>query len=252
MAVNLGVPRDGIAEAKVRKMRDAAKRGLLWVAAIAAITVVILVASGEKDEPAPVPPPITTQEGGVAPGDRGAGADERPQGSKPEGGGGGAGAGGRDSGGGRPAADLARERLGREARRTYRAYVEAINARDGEALCDLLAPGFLAELKPAERREDCAATVRASIGYEDPRRFPVWEQTVLTGFEQIAAEPDRRRARVTASVITRFADRTEPSVESDIAYLGPVGGELRLLKASGVLWRAVGKPDYPPTVISPP
>ena len=230
-------------------MRVAAKNALLWVAAVVAVAAVVVVFSGEKDEPAPAPTPTvaetakpTGQPPGesprTGPGEKEKPGTERPDGTRPE---------GATSG-----REIIRERIAREAERAYRAYVEAINARDGEALCDLLAPGFLGELKPAVRREDCAATMAASIGYEDPRRYPVWERTVLTGFEQIAAEAGSGRARVTASVITRFADRTEPSVESDIAYLGPIAGEMRLLKASGALWRAVGKPDYPPRVISPP
>ena len=235
-------------------MRVAARNALLWAAAVAAVAVVVVVVWGEKDEPSPAPSPLTG-ETGLTDEVGGSGSPSAPAGT----GGDGSGQAGPEGDDGSPppedvrsGREIIRERTAREAERTYRDYVAAINARDGEALCRLLAPGFLGELKPAVRREDCAATMAASIGYEDPRRFPVWEETVLTGFEQIAPEAGTGEARVTASVITRFADRTEPSIESDIAYLGPIAGEMRLLKASGALWRAVGKPDYPPSVISPP
>lgn len=251
--MNLGAGLDGIGVAKVRKMREAGRRVLLWAAAVAAVAAVVILVSGEKDEPDEPSAPVAVEEEAAAPT-----APGEPGGGPAGGGGGGRPAGKQEGGSSPPAGDersgreIIRERIARDAGRTYRAYVAAINARDGEALCELLAPGFLGELAPAVRREDCAATMRASIGYEDPRRFPVWEETVLTGLEQVAAQPATGQARVTAAVITRFSDRTEPSVESDIAYLGPIAGEMRLLKASGVLWRAVGKPDYPPSVISPP
>ena len=256
MASNLGGRRDGIAGAKVRKMRDAAKRTVGWALAVAAVAAVVILVSGEKDEPAPAPVPsaeeaVETEDeldpgSGSGPGEETGGGDQ--------GGEGGAGPESEEPGDGPSGAEIARERLVREAERTYRAYVAAINAREGAALCRLLAPGFVAELDPEVSRGDCAATMRAAIGYEDPRRFPVWEKTILSGFEQVAADPQTAEARVTASVITRFADRTEPSVESDIAYLGRTDGSDRLvlLKASGILWRAVGKPDYPPSVITPP
>jgi hypothetical protein len=239
-------------------MRDAAKRTVGWALAVAAVAAVVILVSGEKDEPAPAPVPSVEEtvetEDVPAPG-RGSGPGEETGGGRQDD------QGEQDDAGeaaepddGPSQAEIARERLAREAERTYRAYVAAINARDGAALCRLLAPGFLAELDPEVSRGDCAATMHAAIGYEDPRRFPVWEKTILSGFEQIAADPDAAEARVTAAVITRFADRTEPSVESDIAYLGRTAGSERLvlLKASGILWRAVGKPDYPPSVITPP
>jgi hypothetical protein len=257
MASNLGARRDGIAGAKVRKMRDAAKRTLGWALAVAAVATVVILASGEKDEPAPAPVPSADETVETvdepAPGSADGSGTEADGGEQDEDGDANEGE-AAEPGDGPSQAEIARERLGRAAERTYRAYVAAINARDGAALCRLLAPGFLAELDPEVSRGDCAATMHAAIGYEDPRRFPVWEKTILSGFEQIAADPDAAEARVTAAVITRFADRTEPSVESDIAYLGRTAGSERLvlLKASGILWRAVGKPDYPPSVITPP
>ena len=101
----------------------------------------------------------------------------------------------------------------------YRAYVDAINERDGEALCSLLAPDAVRGLRPPVDRGSCARSLTASIGYEDPRGFPVWERTVLNGIESVSVGDDPGTVRLTAATLTEFADRAEPSVESDIAYL---------------------------------
>jgi hypothetical protein len=148
--------------------------------------------------------------------------------------------------------EAARAPASRAAIRTYRDYLAAINRRDGGRLCELLAPGSLRELDPPRGRGGCAATIRSSIGYEDPRGYPVWAETVLSGIESVAVDPSLDQARVTAAVVTRFADRTQPSVESDIAYLERRADGWRLAKPSGVLYRAVGKPEFPPEVLSPP
>ena len=49
--MNLGGGLDGNAVAKVRKMRDAGKRLLLWTLAVVAVAAVVVPVSGEKDEP---------------------------------------------------------------------------------------------------------------------------------------------------------------------------------------------------------
>jgi hypothetical protein len=84
----------------------------------------------------------------------------------------------------------------------------------------------------------------SSIEYADPRGFPVWEETILAGVHAVQPSGNASEARITADVVTRFADRTEPSVESDIAYLERADRDWRLAKASGTLYRAVGKPDF--------
>ena len=145
-------------------------------------------------------------------------------------------------------------RAEREAEDAYAGYVEAIDSKDGEALCAMLPADAISLLKPPVERGGCAATLRASIGYRDPRGFPVWKSTDLTGFERTSVSADLTSARLTASVVTEFADRTEPSVENDIAYMERAGAESawRLAKPSSVLYRAIGRPEPPPSVISPP
>ncbi len=149
------------------------------------------------------------------------------------------------------AEDRARRLAVRRATRTYRDYIAAINARDGEALCRLIEPGVLKELRPTGRGA-CSERLGNAIGFADKRGFPVWDQTVLDGIESSAVD-SRLAVRLTASILTRFADRPEPSIESDIAYLSPTAaGSYRLLRATGALWRAVGKPDVPPGVVAAP
>ena len=134
---------------------------------------------------------------------------------------------GAGGGSGKPT-DAEREAAVEEVQAAYRDYIDAIDARDGATLCDLLSPTSVSELKPPVQRGSCEATLRASIGYSDPRGLPVWKRTLLNGI-----------------------DGDEPSVESDIAYLERAGARWRLAKPSGALYRAVGA-ERPPDVIVPP
>jgi hypothetical protein len=138
-----------------------------------------------------------------------------------------------------------------EATAAYTAYIEAIEMREGEALCALLPPGVEREIKAPVQRGDCAATLEASIGYEDPRGFPVWAGTTLNSVQRAAIGSDPSTARLTAMITTEFEGR-EPSVESDIAYLELVDGSWRLAQPTGALYRAIGNPELPPEVIAPP
>lgn len=145
-----------------------------------------------------------------------------------------------------------RERAAEAAEAAYSRYVDAIDARDGAALCALLPPDALRDLKPPVERGSCAARLSASIGYRDPRGYPVWERTTLTGVERSSVGRDLTTARLTAAIVTEFADRSEPSVEDDIAYMELAGGSWRLAKPSSAIYRAIGRPEPPPDVISPP
>jgi hypothetical protein len=155
----------------------------------------------------------------------------------------------------KPPEPRSRERLERiaakRAQRAYRSYIAAINDRNGGRLCRLIAPGVERRLRPPIKEGSCGRRVSSSIGFADRRGFPVWEETILSGFES-ALIGKALGVQVTATIVTRFRDREQPSIESDVAYLRPVDGRYQLLKASAALWRAVGKPDVPPEVIAPP
>jgi len=156
-----------------------------------------------------------------------------------------------DPAGGGDEVDAAERRQVARAEDAYADYVRAINLRDGAKLCSVLDPSFTDELELPVTRGACAERLTGSIGYADPRGTPVWKRTVLSGVESALL---RKGARVQLSVaiVTEFEGRDQASVESDIAYLEPAGKGYVLAKAPGSLWRAVGKPDVPPTVITPP
>lgn len=138
----------------------------------------------------------------------------------------------------------------RAAAATVSRYVEALNAGDGHALCALFRPGALDELDFPRERGSCAATVAASIGYEDPRGLPVWRRSEVT--EAVSAAVAGDEARVVATVFTVYAGVREPSIEDDIVYLVADGDGWRIAKPSATLYRAVGIPDVPPSVLAPP
>ncbi len=100
------------------------------------------------------------------------------------------------------------------------------------------------------QRGDCAASVTASIGYRDPRGLPVWEGATVPNVR--VSELDAPSATVVATVVTRFADRDEDSVEDDVVYLTRAGDRWLIAKPSATLYRAVGISDVPPSVLSPP
>jgi hypothetical protein len=140
--------------------------------------------------------------------------------------------------------------LDRDAERTVARFIAALDARDGERACSLLAPGALETLALPKPRGDCAASLAASIGYRDPRGLPVWDSAELTQvrFERLG----RTSATAVATVVTRFADREEVSIEDDVIYLVRTGGRWRIAKPSSTLYRAVGIADVPPSVLAPP
>jgi hypothetical protein len=140
--------------------------------------------------------------------------------------------------------------LERDAVRTVRDFVAALDARRGAAACELLAPDALAGFELPEPRGGCAASLTASIGYRDPRGFPVWEGATVAGMR--VAEISADRAKVIATIITTFADRGEASVEDDVLYLDRTADRWLIAKPSSTLYRAVGIADIPPSVLAPP
>jgi hypothetical protein len=140
-------------------------------------------------------------------------------------------------------------RAEREVQRAVRDYIAAIDDRDGVALCELVPAVDDLELPVANG--DCAASVSASIGYRDPRGIPVFKRTALAGDADVELRGGGE-ARATATVVTEFADREEPSVEDDVIYLERRGDGWTIAKPSSTIYRAIGAPDVPPDVLAPP
>jgi hypothetical protein len=137
----------------------------------------------------------------------------------------------------------------RRVRRTVERYIAAIDDRNGRALCELV-PSLTAELDLPADRGGCAPSVRASIGYADPRGFPQWRRSSLRRIGSV--ELDGGSPHVVATVVTYFADRREPSIEDDVLHLEESGGRWRLAKPTATLYRAIGVPDIPPRVLQEP
>jgi hypothetical protein len=131
-----------------------------------------------------------------------------------------------------------------------RAYVGALDAGDGQRACALFVPGALNEVKFPRDRGDCASSLEASIGYRDPRGFPVYKGSRVARIASVKI--DGADARVVATVVTDFAGNREPSIEDDVVYLHQRGGNWLIVKPSAALYRAIGVGDIPPTVLAPP
>jgi hypothetical protein len=130
------------------------------------------------------------------------------------------------------------------------AYIDALNRRDAAAACALFEPRALPVRELPRRRAGCARSLGASIGYARPGGTPVWERTTINELKEVSVGPDR--ARVTATVTHRFADRNYTSAEDDVIYLDRSGERWLLVKPSGTLYRAVGYPEPPLRALTPP
>jgi hypothetical protein len=142
--------------------------------------------------------------------------------------------------------DPAQQRIAR----VVRSYVAALDRGDGARACRLLAPGTHTEVRLPRHRSDCGRSLSASIGYRDPRGFPVFAGARVARVAAVALEGSE--ARVTATVVTRFADRRAPSVEDDVIYLRRANGGWLIETPGATLYRAIGVGDIPPQVLAPP
>jgi len=138
----------------------------------------------------------------------------------------------------------------RQVARVVRAYVAALDARDGERACALFVPGALSKVDFPRDRGTCARSLSASIGYRDPRGFPVYRSSRIARIPAVAI--NGATARVTATTVTQFADNREPSVEDDLVYLQKHGAAWLIAKPSATLYRAIGVGNIPPQVLAPP
>jgi hypothetical protein len=142
------------------------------------------------------------------------------------------------------------DRVQRQVTRVVRAYVGALDARDGARACELFISGALSEVHFPRDRGTCARSLSASIGYRDPRGFPVYRRARIARVPDVAIHG--ASARVTATTVTRFAGNREPSIEDDLVYLRRQGDGWRIAKPSATLYRAIGVGNIPPQVLAPP
>ena len=128
-----------------------------------------------------------------------------------------------------------------------RAYVAALDARDGERVCELIAPGALDELELPRPRAGCGPRSRRRSATATRAACPSGR---ALSSRVTSVELDGDTAKVVATVVTRFADRDEPSIEDDIVYLTSNNGDWVIAKPSATLYRAIGA-EAPPAVLAP-
>jgi hypothetical protein len=138
----------------------------------------------------------------------------------------------------------------RQVAAVVRRYVDALDARRGEAVCSLFVPGALDEVPLPREHGDCGASLTASIGYRDPRGFPVYAGSRVARIASVSISGST--ARTVATTVTRFAGNREPSIEDDVVYLERHGGRWLIAKPSATFYRAIGTGDIPPSVLAPP
>lgn len=131
-----------------------------------------------------------------------------------------------------------------------RAYVEAIDRRDGSDVCGAFAEDGLDSLKLPVARASCPASLEASLGYKSKNGQPVWDHSEMT--QDVSAQIDGDSARVVATVFTQYADVREPTIEDDIFYMTRSGDDWLIVKPSATLFRAVGIGDVPLEALQPP
>jgi hypothetical protein len=138
----------------------------------------------------------------------------------------------------------------RQVARVVREYVAALNAHDGRRACALFVPGALTDVRFPRDRGGCAQSLTASIGYRDPRGFPVYDRSRVARVRSVVI--NGTDARVVATTVTRFADARQPSIEDDVIYLRRSGTHWLIVKPNATLYRAIGAGNIPPQVLAPP
>ncbi|MGI8633331.1 MAG: hypothetical protein ACR2NA_12420 [Solirubrobacterales bacterium] len=154
------------------------------------------------------------------------------------------------AGGAGGAERTARAQASQGPEQAARAFIEAIDGREPEAVCSLLEPGSLDGLELPERADTCTDTIAGSLGGSQGEGMPRWRRTTIAVTQGV--ETDGDRSRVTLSVNHRFADRETVSVEDDVVYLRREGDGWLVRQPSATLYRAVGYPEPPLDAVRPP
>lgn len=131
-----------------------------------------------------------------------------------------------------------------------RAYIEAIDDRDGRQICNAFSPGGLGSFDLPAERGSCPASLEASLGFRSKDGRPVWAHAEMT--QDVSAQIDGDDARVVATVFTQYADIREPTIEDDIVYLSRATDRWLVVKPSATLYRAVGIADVPLEALEAP
>jgi hypothetical protein len=131
---------------------------------------------------------------------------------------------------------------------SVRAYVAALSAGDGAKVCARLAPGAIDQLKLPKPSPKCDVALDRSIGYHDPKGPPAFKSATV---RRVKVQQKGARAKVVATVVTRYASQRRPSTEDDIVYLKRSRAGWLILQPSATLYRAVGL-EPPLSALKPP
>jgi hypothetical protein len=131
---------------------------------------------------------------------------------------------------------------------SVRAYAAALSAADGARVCARLAPGAIDELKLPKPSPKCEVALDRSIGYHDPKGPPAFKSAAV---RRVKVQQNGARAKVVATVVTRYVAQRRPSTEDDIVYLKKSRAGWLILQPSATLYRAVGL-EPPISALKPP
>jgi hypothetical protein len=129
-------------------------------------------------------------------------------------------------------------------------YIRRINVGDALGVCAAFAPGGLPLQELPVDRGSCASSVRGSLGSKPGGGGPAWRRTRIVDITAVSV--GEGQARVTATVVHRFADRDYSSVEEDVTYLREIDERWAVAQPSATLYRAVGYPEPPLRAFTPP
>ncbi len=138
----------------------------------------------------------------------------------------------------------------RGAAAATRAYVRAIDARDGVRLCRLLTADARRKARLPAGTSACADAARRRIGRGAAPGHPRWLGVRIASAPAVSG--GQGTARVTLTVAERYTSKPPVSIEDDVVYLIGDGGVWRVAQPSLALYRALGVADVPPTALSPP
>jgi hypothetical protein len=116
-----------------------------------------------------------------------------------------------------------------------RAYVDAINARDGETVCGLLVDSAAHEFRIPDWGE-CPRVVSGFIGYQEDSGTDVFERARIVELREGEQRGELRSLRL------RLEVEQESGLETveDVLWLVEEDGSWRLARASGLLYLAFG------------
>ncbi len=129
-----------------------------------------------------------------------------------------------------------------------REYVAALSAGNGKRVCNLFAPGALDEVKLPKPNPNCEVALDRSIGYHDPKGPPAFKSATV---RRVKIQQKGARAKVVATVVTRYVSQRQPSIDDDIVYMKRSRAGWLILQPSATLYRAVGL-EPPLSALKPP